>query len=363
MGWPPDRIGREGLDAGPTAAKLTARLGDRMRHEKAQSLLHLARVLAGSAEGLTLDEMAEVVGTGRRTVERMRDALEQLFPQLECIEEPPSKRYRMTAGLDGLFQAPTAEELVALGTTAEAMRTAGHHDRAAALASIETKVRASMRSSALRKLVPDMEALLHAETVAVQAGPRPFEDEAVLATVRHAVKAICGLRFIYDGGSAPGRLREVAPYGLMFGRSNYLVAAELGSPEPKSWRLDRIRDLALLDCPAPAPDGFSLSEFAGRSFGVFHGDTDDVILRIKPHGAADALGWRFHSNQEIAEQPDGSVLVSFRASGMLELAWHLFTWGDKVEIIAPAKLRSLMVAELEAALSAHRSETAQPHIA
>ena len=29
-----------------------------MRHEKAQSLLHLARVLAGSAEGLTLDEMA-----------------------------------------------------------------------------------------------------------------------------------------------------------------------------------------------------------------------------------------------------------------------------------------------------------------
>ena len=40
-----------------------------MRHEKAQSLLHLARVLAGSAEGLTLDEMAEVAGTGRRTVE------------------------------------------------------------------------------------------------------------------------------------------------------------------------------------------------------------------------------------------------------------------------------------------------------
>jgi predicted DNA-binding transcriptional regulator YafY len=82
-----------------------------------------------------------------------------------------------------------------------------------------------MRSSALRKLVPDMEALLHAETVAVQAGPRPFEDEAVLATVRHAVKAMCGLKFAYDGGSTPGRLREVAPYGLMFGRTNYLVAA------------------------------------------------------------------------------------------------------------------------------------------
>lgn len=331
-----------------------------MRHEKAQSLLHLTRVLAGSAEGLTLDEMAEVAGTGRRTVERMRDALEQLFPQLECIEEPPSKRYRMTAGLDGLFQAPTAEELVALGTTAEAMRNAGHHDRAAALTSIETKVRASMRSSALRKLVPDMEALLHAETVAVQAGPRPFEDEAVLATVRHAVKAMCALRFAYDGGSTPGRIREVAPLGLMFGRTNYLVAAELETTEPKSWRLDRIRELILLDRPAPPPEDFSLSAFAGRSFGVFHGDADDVVLRVRPHGAADALGWRFHSNQQVASQPDGSVLVSFRASGMLELAWHLFTWGDKVEIIAPAKLRSLMVSELQKALSAHQSHAGPP---
>lgn len=260
-----------------------------MRHEKAQSLLHLARVLAGSAEGLTLDEMAEVAGTGRRTVERMRDALEQLFPQLECIEEPPSKRYRMTAGLDGLFQAPTAEELVALGTTAEAMRTAGHHDRAAALASIETKVRASMRSSALRKLVPDMEALLHAETVAVQAGPRPFEDETVLAKVRHAVKAMCGLRFAYDGGSTPGRLREVAPYGLMFGRTNYLVAAELGTTEPKSWRLDRIRDLTLLDCPAPPPEDFSLSAFAGRSFGVL------AALEAERTAATRAKSFKVHS--------------------------------------------------------------------
>src|ERR1700692_3248168 len=112
-----------------------------MRHEKAQALLYLARVLAGSAEGLTLDEMASAANVGRRTVERMRDALEQLFPQLEVIEEPPSKRYRMTAGLDGLFQAPTAEELAALGTTAEALRAAGNHDRAAALAAVETKVR------------------------------------------------------------------------------------------------------------------------------------------------------------------------------------------------------------------------------
>lgn len=52
-----------------------------MRHEKAGSVIELARRLAASAEGLTLDEMAEAMGVGRRTAERMRDAVWALFPQ------------------------------------------------------------------------------------------------------------------------------------------------------------------------------------------------------------------------------------------------------------------------------------------
>jgi hypothetical protein len=121
----------------------------------------------------------------------MRDALEQFFPQMEVIEELPSKRYRMTSGLDGLFQAPAAEELVALGTTAEAMRASGNHDRAAALASIETKVRASIRSS------PAQTCPGHGGPAACGNGrgpgrPRPFEDEAVLAPFATLSKSCAG---------------------------------------------------------------------------------------------------------------------------------------------------------------------------
>ena len=52
--------------------------------------------------------------------------------------------------------------------------------------------------------------------------------------------------------------------------------------------------------------------------------------------------------------------MSFRASGMLELAWHLFTWADKVEIVAPPRLQALMVTELQNALAAHQAAVAQP---
>ena len=136
------------------------------------------------------------------------------------------------------------------------------------------------------------------------------------------------------------------------------MAAEQGSALPRTWRLDRIKQLAVVDAPGGAPPDFSLAEYAQQSFGIYFDELEDVVLRVRPHGADEALSWRFHPSQSITRQDDGSVLVEFRSSGMLELAWHLFTWSDKVEVLAPERLRSLLVEELRRALSAHADEAA-----
>jgi predicted DNA-binding transcriptional regulator YafY len=326
-----------------------------MRHEKAGQLLELARMLAATAEGLTLDEMAERLGVGRRTAERMRDAVRDVFPQLDEVDDPPSKRFRIPAGLDGLFQAPTAGELAALSAAGELFAQQGATARAGALKSLEQKVLSATRAAARRRLAPDLEALLQAETIAVQAGPRPFEDEAVLATVREALLSMKALRFRYEGGATPGRVREVTPYGLLFGRSNYLVADE--GAGPRNWRLDRIADVEALDRPAMRPAGFSLQDYADQSFGIFHDDTEDVVLHVRASGREDALRWRFHANQQVEPLDDGSVIVRFRASGMLELAWHLFTWGDKVQVVAPEALKQTLADQLEIARRTHTTGT------
>jgi predicted DNA-binding transcriptional regulator YafY len=329
-----------------------------MRHEKAGRLLELARMLAATAEGLTLDEMAERLGVGRRTAERMRDAVRDVFPQLEELDDPPTRRFRIPAGLDGLYQAPTAEELAALAAAAEVFAQQGAVARAGALRSLEHKVLSATRAAARRKLAPDLEALLQAETIAVQAGPRPFEDEAVLATVREALLSLRSLRFRYEGGSAPGRVREVTPFGVLFGRSNYLVADEGNGA--RNWRLDRIGDIAIGERASARPEGFSLQAYADESFGIYQDDTADVVLRVSPAGAEDALRWRFHANQSVEPQADGSVIVRFRASGMLELAWHLFTWGDKVQVQAPESLRTILIEQIDIARRAHASGPVVP---
>ena len=317
-------------------------------------------MLAGTAEGLTLDEMAERLGVGRRTAERMRDAVRDVFPQLEEVDDPPTRRFRIPAGLDGLFQAPTAEELAALSAAAEVFAQQGAGTRAGALRSLESKVLSATRAAARRRLAPDLEALLQAETIAVQAGPRPFEDQTVLAAVREALLSLRALRFRYQGGATPGRVREVTPFGVLFGRSNYLVADE--GQGPRNWRLDRIGDIEVSERPAARPEAFSLQTYADESFGIYQDDTENVVLRVTPQGAEDALGWRFHARQVVEPQGDGAVIVRFRASGMLELAWHLFTWGDKIQVLAPAVLKQTLLDQIDLARRAHTSETVAAEI-
>ena len=325
-----------------------------MRQEKAARLLELARILAGTAEGLTLDEIGQRFGIGRRTAERMRDMVAAVFPQMEEVDDPPTKRFRIPSGLDHLFQAPTPEEMTALAAAAEVFANMGAVARAAALKSLEGKVLAATRAAARRRLAPDLEALLQAEAIAVQAGPRPFEEDTVLSTVREALKSLSSVRFRYEGGSTPGRVREVIPYGILFGRSNYLVAAEEGAETgPRNWRLDRIHDIKVTGDWGPRPEDFSLQAYADESFGIYQDDTEDVVLRITAEGREDALRWRFHANQKIEEEAGGAVIVRFRASGMRELAWHLFTWGDKVQVVAPRSLQNILISEIEIARRTH----------
>ena len=320
-----------------------------MRHDKAAMVIDLARRMAASAEGLTLEDIAREFGVARRTAERLRDAVIALFPQTDEVSDPPHKRWRIRGGLSAFEQAPTATELIELAKAAQALRASGEPGRAAALEALERKLKSAMRSTALNRLAPDLEALVRAETIAVQAGPRPSADETVLAEIRQAILAGRPLGFIYSRPGAEARRRSVAPCGVMFGRANYLVAADRETGAIRTFRLDRMSAVRAEEGTAAPPADFDLAAFASQSFGIYQDAIEDVVLRVSPEGADEARAWRWHPTQTVEDQPDGSVLVRFRASGMRELAWHLFTWGEQVTILQPSRLKAVMAGELAAA--------------
>lgn len=86
---------------------------------------------------------------------------------------------------------------------------------------------------------------------------------------------------------------------------------------------------------------------------MFQEEPVDVVWKFSPKAAPDAAEFLFHPNQVLEPQSDGSLIVRFRAGGLLEMSWHLFTWGEEVEIIKPKRLATLLGEHCQARLRGH----------
>jgi len=120
-----------------------------MRYEPSQRLLRLARHLAASRAGLTLDEMAAELEIGRRTAERLRDSLAAMFPQMECWDDDERvRRWRLPgSALVGVVE-PRPEAVAAIEISARECAMRGETDRAALLREASITLKAVMRPDA-----------------------------------------------------------------------------------------------------------------------------------------------------------------------------------------------------------------------
>jgi predicted DNA-binding transcriptional regulator YafY len=318
-------------------------IGVAMRKEPATRLLQLARLFAAEPAGICLDEIVENFAVGRRTAERMRDAVAEVFPQLEVIEGERPKRWRLPNGLSGVFREPLANELAALHGVARRLKREDNRENAALLESLAYKIEASLKPARRRTLAPDIEALLEAEGFAFRPGPRPVIAPQTFAQIREAVLVGRRLSFLYRSESAEApAYREVIPYGLLYGHRVYLVASFPWAGDPVNYRLDRMSDVSVSDETGARPRDFDLTSYADRSFGVFQERPHDVVLRFSPEVAEEVTAFQFHPTQTLTRDLDGSIIISFRAGGLREMTWHLFTWGNAVRIIAPKALKDTM---------------------
>ena len=84
---------KDGMNLSPSRRAPSA---GAVRYEPGTRLVRLAVRLAGSRMGLSLEEMAAELKVGRRTAERLRDRLEEMFPQLAYTDdENRVRRWRL----------------------------------------------------------------------------------------------------------------------------------------------------------------------------------------------------------------------------------------------------------------------------
>ena len=319
-----------------------------MSFQKAADLLRLAELATARYLGVSLTEIEAEFGVDRRTAQRMTRALEEMFPHcMTRVDDDRRKFWKLRADDARLMlaQGIRDSELAALELAIRRAEREGLVTEVRALSGLRDRLLAAMPGPHARRAEADAEAVLEAHGFASRPGPQVRVAPDLMGVISAALKGPHVLSVIYAGGRDPDRERRLEPHGLLLGTRRYLVAREAGGDgRMQHYRLDRITS-ARLEADSFARDpGFDLSTHAARAFGSFHADAEygEVIWRFSPAAAPTAREFLFHPTQEMTEGEDGSLTVRFTASGHLEMAWHLYMWGDAVEVLAPEPLRAIV---------------------
>jgi predicted DNA-binding transcriptional regulator YafY len=319
-----------------------------MSFEKARQLIELATFVAARRMGVTLGDVGERFCVSRRTAQRILHALEAQFPDTESgFDEEGHKRWRLQTGALRDLLTLTSDELAALDLSIETLKRNSQGVEATVLRSLREKILALVPRSKIARLETDHEALLEAQGLAARPGPTARLAPEIASTISTALKASERLKIVYHSrGSAKPTARVVEPYGVLIGIRRYLVAKPKGdaSGPLRYYVAEKIQSAELTGEIFERDPGFDIDQHAQKAFGAFQNDAEfgEVIWKFKPEVAAHARAFLFHPTQVLEDQPDGSLIVRFSASGHLEMCWHLYMWGDQVEVLAPAILRRMV---------------------
>ena len=312
--------------------------------------LMLVHALSESIEGLTLDEMASLLGVNRRTVERMRNVILLHF-DLDEIIDGRSKRFRIKDSPGRAYTRPNPVEVAALQAMVDAGRREGTPN-AKLLEKLLCKIKIAFDVSERRRLDNDLELLTNLQRSRVPAGPAVIASPSDLTAIQTAILASHCVEFDYRPDHAEDHSwRRVVPYGLIHGPITYLLGKIPDRMEPPfTYRLDRMSNVRVSDVVGYPPEDWCLDDWLSDSFGIWREEAHDIVLRVWPWAVERAKAWRFHPRQQF-ENDGEELLIRFRSGGLLELANHLFNWAGDIVIESPEALLEVMAERLAVAQS------------
>jgi predicted DNA-binding transcriptional regulator YafY len=283
------------------------------------------------------------------------------LPALESEVDGRVKRWRLPSAKrsrrasSALSLPIEAEDLAARRLAMQLLKRDNLSSMAGKLQRLDTKLRTAVCDAGSARLETDLEALAESDGLIQRPGPRLIVEPELMKTLRWAVLACRKLQLRYRAkGSRNAKATVVRPYGFLYGRKGYLIVSYDRRPatELRNLALASIEAATPLDTSFVRPRKLDLSAYARRSFGAFQEDPVEVVWRFSPEVAAEAQQFLFHPSQTFKIRADGSLDVAFRAGSLLEMMWHLVTWGDAVTVVRPLHLRR-MLAEMCAWLAEH----------
>ncbi|QHS08737.1 YafY family protein [Sinimarinibacterium sp. NLF-5-8] len=290
------------------------------------------------------DELGCSLATAKRVLAYLRDVL---GAPLETSRQPRGYRYVTEAyELPGFWFS--SQELQALLTLQQLLTTFQPGLLDHALAPLRSRIAEILHSQGASSSIHRLRLL---RSAARSAGAC-FADIASAVLQRQRVQIAYAAR-----SSGVVTEREISPQRLTHYRDNWYLDAWCHRAQGlRTFALDCIRQVTPLNTRAQDVAEGLLEQELGGSYGILSGaPTATAVLRFTATRARWVADERWHPDQQSQWLNDGrfELRVPFHHSD--ELILDILRYGDDVEVVAPANLRSAVSQRLTRALAQYTS--------
>jgi len=146
--------------------------------------------------------------------------------------------------------------------------------------------------------------------------------------------------------------RTVSPQRLVYYRSNWYLDAWCHlRNELRSFSIDRLHPVEILDEPAREIEDRELDDHFTRTYGIFAGEArHTAVLRFSSRAARWVADEQWHPCQEGKVLADGGYELRIPYSDPRELIMDILKYGPDVEVLAPKRLRTQVRERLQEAI-------------
>jgi predicted DNA-binding transcriptional regulator YafY len=292
-------------------------------------------------------ELAAEHGVTERTIRRDLEALQEAGFPLYDDRTDGRKVWRLVEGYkQRLVQSFTLSELAALYFSRNMLSFLGGAPFAQDLESVFAKIREALPAKSLPYLsrIQDL----------FSARPDPWKDysrkQDVIAGLIDAVLHQRQARIAYYSfQSRRTKSYTLDPYRLVYYRGGlYLYARAHEYGEVRTFAVERVQKMEVLDQGFEVPPDFNPSEYARSAFGISGGRAETVELVFDSERAGYIRERTWHESQRLDERPDGSVRLVMEVVPGFELQAWIKGFLPHVSVVRPTSLREAIGRDLEA---------------
>ena len=185
------------------------------------------------------------------------------------------------------------------------------------------------------------------------ARPDPFKD---YSKKRDVIEAIIDATFherqvriaYYSFNSRRTKSYTLDPYRVVYYHGGlYLYARAHEYGEVRTFAVERIQKIEMLDATFEAPADFDVSAYVRGAFGIAGGRPEPVEVLFAAPMAGYIRERVWHESQSLEERPDGRVLLRM----VVAPGWELKSWIKgflpHAEVLQPASLRDEIAADID----------------